>query len=44
MDKCVFCGKPITRDCVCPECEKTKMYERPSLLKKIWLVVKGWFA
>lgn len=41
--KCVFCGKPTKGDCVCPKCEKTKMYKRPSLLKKIWCAIKSTF-
>ena len=41
LGKCVFCGKLTNGDCVCPKCEKTKMYERPSLLKKIWCAISG---
>lgn len=41
--KCAFCGKPTEGDCVCPKCERTKMYERPSLLKKIWCAIKSMF-
>lgn len=41
--KCVFCGKPIESDCVCPKCEKTKMYEYPSIPKKIWCAIKSTF-
>ena len=41
MNKCVFCGKPTKGDCVCPKCEKTRMYERPSVWKKIWCAIKS---
>ena len=41
--KCVFCGKPTKGDCVCSKCERTKMYEHPSLLKKIWCAIKSMF-
>lgn len=43
MNKCVFCGKPTEGDCVCPKCEKTKMYARPSVWKMIWCAIKSTF-